>query len=97
MKQLSKDKALVRRRILRVNIILGLLVLLPSMWVCVLTFVISRRWNLYANQVDARVDSLRSASGFPAGAPSAKSNLLVQALRLVSSGCRRYINAVQVP
>jgi len=31
--------------------------LLPSMWVCVLTFAMSRRWNLYASQVEARVDS----------------------------------------
>ncbi|MFQ5599910.1 MAG: chloride channel protein [Candidatus Krumholzibacteriia bacterium] len=31
--------------------------LLPSMWVCVLTFAMSRRWNLYAHQVPGRVDS----------------------------------------
>jgi CIC family chloride channel protein len=31
--------------------------LLPSMWVCVLTFAMSRRWNLYASQVEGRVDS----------------------------------------
>lgn len=31
--------------------------LLPSMWVCVLTFAMSRRWNLYSKQVHGRVDS----------------------------------------
>jgi CIC family chloride channel protein len=31
--------------------------LMPSMWVCVLTFAMSRRWNLYASQVEGRVDS----------------------------------------
>lgn len=31
--------------------------LLPSMWVCVLTFAMSRRWNLYASQVEGRVES----------------------------------------
>jgi CIC family chloride channel protein len=31
--------------------------LLPSMWVCVLTFAMSRKWNLYASQVEGRVDS----------------------------------------
>ena len=31
--------------------------LLPSLWVCVLTFVLSRHWNLYSMQVPTRVDS----------------------------------------
>jgi len=31
--------------------------LIPSMWVCVLTFAMSRRWNLYSKQVVSRVDS----------------------------------------
>lgn len=31
--------------------------LLPSMWVCVLTFAMSRRWNLYVKQVPGRIDS----------------------------------------
>ena len=31
--------------------------LLPSMWVCVLTFAMSRRWNLYSQQVATRQDS----------------------------------------
>jgi CIC family chloride channel protein len=31
--------------------------LLPSLWVCVLTFAMSRRWNLYTSQVQGRVDS----------------------------------------
>lgn len=31
--------------------------LIPSTWVCVLTFAMSRRWNLYSKQVVSRVDS----------------------------------------
>lgn len=31
--------------------------LIPSMWVCVLTFAMSRNWNLYSKQVQSRVDS----------------------------------------
>jgi CIC family chloride channel protein len=31
--------------------------LLPSMWVCVLTFAMSKRWNLYSQQVATRQDS----------------------------------------
>lgn len=31
--------------------------LIPSMWVCVLTFAMSRRWNLYSKQATSRVDS----------------------------------------
>ncbi|UCE01337.1 MAG: chloride channel protein [Candidatus Latescibacterota bacterium] len=31
--------------------------LLPSMWVCALTFAMSRRWKLYSSQVPNRVDS----------------------------------------
>jgi CIC family chloride channel protein len=31
--------------------------LIPSMWVCVLTFAMSRGWNLYSKQVQSRVDS----------------------------------------
>lgn len=31
--------------------------LIPSMWVCVLTFAMSRGWNLYAKQVVSRIDS----------------------------------------
>jgi CIC family chloride channel protein len=31
--------------------------LIPSLWVCVLTFAMSKRWNLYSKQVAERVDS----------------------------------------
>jgi CIC family chloride channel protein len=31
--------------------------LIPSTWVCVLTFAMSRRWNLYSKQVATRVES----------------------------------------
>jgi CIC family chloride channel protein len=31
--------------------------LLPSLWVCVLTFALSRHWNLYSMQVPTRMDS----------------------------------------
>ncbi len=31
--------------------------LIPSMWVCVLTFAMSRGWSLYSKQVPSRIDS----------------------------------------
>jgi CIC family chloride channel protein len=31
--------------------------LIPSTWVCVLTFAMSKRWNLYSKQVPSRIDS----------------------------------------
>ena len=31
--------------------------LIPSMWVCVLTFAMSRGWKLYSKQVPSRIDS----------------------------------------
>jgi len=38
--------------------------LIPSMWVCVLTFAMSRGWNLYSKQVPSRVDSPAHQSRF---------------------------------
>lgn len=38
--------------------------IIPSMWVCVLTFATSRGWKLYANQVATRVDSPAHRSRF---------------------------------
>jgi CIC family chloride channel protein len=33
------------------------ILLLPSMWVCALSYVLSRRWSLYVEQVPSRLDS----------------------------------------
>lgn len=48
--------------------------LIPSMWVCVLTFAMSRPWHLYSKQVPGRADSPAhqglSSSGTAAGTDS---------------------------